>query len=288
LGNNLTTNYGTYNTQAQAPLAFGQPSSNVDYAAVANQLASAGLTGQQIANALSQLAPAPAPPRDHRNENFQCFEGTSPLCRFTSMQGETRQGANPRSFKVEVYDVATFQKRSLKLTVWPPAPAGSVPLHRIRALGDWWKRGLGEALDNIRVVTPLADAGTIPALPTSVDGFLERVYECLDHYPGEKVVSAWEAAHHYVVNQYVTKAGAPPWDHVWQLPVFQTALGPPQGGALGARPGGAKVAVSKYCVNWNTRTNTKCNPEPSDGCTKIHQCMVCDGAHRLADCPRRE
>ena len=259
-------------------------------AVIAEAMAKGGASGEEIAAVLARLSPPPEP-MEHRDAWFQCFEGTSPCSMYTSMQAETRQLATPRSSKVEVYDTVTQHRLNLRLTVWPPTDPSKIPAHRVRALGEWWRKGLQEANVHLRAITPQSDQGVMPIVPVDADGLLERIYDCLDHYPLERVLRAWEASHHYVVNQYVTKVGAPSWAYVWQLPVFQTALGAPLERAAGAStsgPGGGALSLSKYCINWNTRTNSKCNPTPSDSCTKRHRCMGCDGDHPFASCSRRE
>jgi hypothetical protein len=150
---------------------------------------------------------------EHRNAWFQVAEGTS--C--TGMQGETRQAASPKTLHVQTFD-ATSNKLSLKLTVWP-AKADSVAVHQFRNLGDDWKRSLSELNMRLVQITPAADSGLVPSIPLNVDGFLEHCYTSLRAYDPLVILRAWEAAHQFMVDEYITKRSKPSWDTVWMMPV---------------------------------------------------------------------
>jgi hypothetical protein len=192
----------------------------------------------------------------------------------------------PRTVKVETHDLATQKKYNARIMAWPAADPGSVPVHKVRELATAWMRALMTANQRMEAITPPGDRGLIPFVPTDVDRFVGQIVSYLDHYAAPCVMRAWEAAHHYVLDQWLSKSSRPTWDQAWQLPSFQTALG--SGSALGAGSSSSRPAFGKYCMNWNGRINTKCNPNPADSCDKRHRCLVCDGDHPAAECSRRE
>jgi hypothetical protein len=69
---------------------------------------------------------------EHRNVWFQVAEGTSPLCVYTGMHGETRQAATLKTLRVETFDAASSNKLSLKLTIWPAAKPEGFAVHHLR------------------------------------------------------------------------------------------------------------------------------------------------------------
>jgi hypothetical protein len=188
-----------------------QGGSNAD-AELVRALAAAGVPATQIAQII-QSRVAPAQPMEHRNAWFQVSEGTSPLSVYTGMFGETRQSATPKTLHVQTFEASSSNKLSLKLTVWPAAKPESVAVHQFRNLGEDWKRALVELNARLIQITPPADRGLVPSIPLDVDGFLDHCYTSLRTYDPVTVLRAWEAAHLFVVDEYITKRSKPELEH---------------------------------------------------------------------------
>lgn len=279
LSGNNNTAVGSANMNI--PPSQQQVGSNAD-AELVKALAAAGVPPTQIAQIL-QSRVAPAQPMEHRNAWFQVAEGTSPLCVYTGMYGETRQSATPKTLHVQTFEASSSNKLSLKLTVWPAAKPESVAVHQFRNLGEDWKRALAELNVRLIQITPLADRGLVPSIPLNVDVFLEHCYTSLRTYDPVVILRAWEAAHLFVVDEYITKRSKPSWDIVWMMPVFQVEL------SRGGHAVGAAVSdAAQYCANWNFQLGTKCKLEPSSDCRKIHKCVRCGGPHPVTKCGSRD
>lgn len=242
---------------------------------LAQLLASQGASADQIIQFLQTRRPGQT---EHRNAWCQVMEGTSPLCVYTGMRGETRQAAQTKTLNVQTQDGSS--KLTMKHTVWPAARAEDVALFRIRELSDSWKRELAQGNQRMINITPPPDRALVPRLPVDVDRFLEQILAALDIYEHGSVLRAWEAAHHYVVDEYISKRGQPSWDLVWISPVFQGQLVRAKKEADGA------VNPRNYCVNWNMRSGQKCSKDPDAACSKLHVCLRCGGSHRFVECPR--
>lgn len=251
---------------------------------LAHLLAAAGASHEQIAQFLRARAPTTAT-LEHRYAWLQVTEGTSPLCVYTGLQGETRQTATPKTLRVETFD-GQGTKLSLKVTAWPPAKPEIVPLFKFRELGDAWKRELVQTNLRIAQITPVADRGNAPSLPTDVDRFLEHCVSCLGSYGPVSVLRAWEAAHLFMVDEYINRRSAPSWDAIWMMPVFQAQLVKSAQGAGTASS--TPVDVAECCSNWNLRQGRKCTKDPDPACTRQHVCMTCGGPHRILDHGQRE
>jgi hypothetical protein len=244
-------------------------------------LAQSGASADQIMRFMQTRAPAAAP-MEHRTAWLQVMEGTSPLCTYTGMQGETRQVVTPKTFTVQTYDGSG--KLTLKITAWPPAKPEAVAIFRLRELGNDWKRGLVQANTRLIQITPVTDRGLTPVIPVNVDAFLDHCYSCLQGYDAPSVLRAWEAAHHFMVDEYIAKRSQPSWDAIWMMPVFQIQLK----GVAGATPRAAEGTfdANKYCVSWNLKQGRRCVKSPEATCTKVHLCLRCGGDHRMSDCTR--
>lgn len=251
-----------------------QPSSND--LELAQLLASKGVSGDQILQFLQSRGTGRT---EHRSAWYQVMEGTSPLCVYTGMRGETRQSAQTKTINVQTQDGSN--KLTMKHTIWPAARAEDVAIFTIRELSDDWKRGLAQGNQRMINITPPADRSLVPKIPVDVERFLEQINAALRVYDHASVLRAWEAAHHFVVDEFVSKRGQPTWDTVWMMPVFQAELKRTQRQAEGT------FDVKKCCLNWNMRTGQKCNrDDPDPACTKLHLCMRCGANHRILDCPR--
>ncbi len=274
--NNNVTGIGGLNPQS---VQQSIPSADAE---LVKALAAAGVAPTQIAQIL-QSRVAPAQPMEHRNAWFQVAEGTSPLCVYTGMQGETRQAATPKTLHVQTFEASSSNKLSLKLTVWPAAKPESVAVHQFRNLGDDWKRTLAELNVRLIQITPAPDRGLVPSIPLNVDNFLEHCYTSLRAYDPSVILRAWEAAHQFMIDEYITKRSKPSWDTVWMMPVFQVEL------LTSARATGASLSdASQFCANWNFQLGTKCKLEPSADCRKIHKCVRCGGPHPVIKCGSRD
>ena len=256
-------------------------------AALVDALKAAGVPPSQIVAVLQsrQSTPAPEPAR-RRDLWAQATAGTAPLNRFTSMRGETRDRATPRKEVLEVYD-STGSKKKDQVYVWPAADPGHVPLFRVSELGQYWTEGLRAANQRIQSITPAADLALAPVLPEDTTVFMGRLMQCFTMHRPENVLRAWQSAHQHLVDQYIVgDAGRGTWTDMLLSPVFLSSLGPTIDSSLPAA--GAQVQPpSEYCLNWNSRTGKTCKDNPIGSCKKRHRCLVCDGEHRLDDCPRR-
>lgn len=291
-----TGNTQTGNVQISPPPS-GQPSLAPDRAVpqavsseaeLAKMLLAAGASASDVMQFLQSREQTGRPnvgPTEHRYAWLQALEGTSPLCVFTGMHSETRQGSTPRTLRIETSD-ATGRKFSSKYTVWPPSSAEAVPVYQFKELATEWKAALAQANIRLLGITPPKDHSVVPRLPEDVDSFLEHCFACLKAYPFAAVLRAWEATHLFMVDEYVARRSAPRWDSVWMMPVFQAELN--KTGVPVAQGSGASLDVSKYCFNWNSAQGAKCAKEPDEKCKRLHKCMICGGEHRLVDCPRRD
>ena len=232
----------------------------------------------------------PSEPTRHRDLWASCFEGTSPLRKYTSMKAETRQGATPRKEMLEAYETPTSQqKRKMTFVSWPPTAPDKVSPYTLAELGDYWAAGLREANQRVQAITPPADLGLAPVVPTGVEVFLARLQQCFTRYDHSNVLRAWESAHNQMIDQYVRGDKARgDWEDVLRSPVFLAELGPVA--SPGSAAGAAKPSRNPgdYCNNWNLRAGRNCSDTPAESCKKRHRCLVCDGEHRLLDCSRRE
>lgn len=243
---------------------------------LAQLLASQGASTDQIIQFLQSRKPGST---EHRTAWYQVMEGTSPLCVYTGMRGETRQAAQAKTLNVQTQDGSN--KLTMKHCVWPAARPEDVAIYTIRELSDDWKRGLAQGNQRMINITPPADRSLVPKIPVDVERFLEQINAALRVYDHASVLRAWEAAHHFVVDEFVSKRGQPTWDTVWMMPVFQAELKRTQRQVEGT------FDVKKCCLNWNMRTGQKCNrDDPDPACTKLHLCMRCGANHRILDCPR--
>lgn len=278
--NNNVTGIGNLN-----PLSGQQLAPSAD-AELVKALAAAGVAPAQILHFLQTRASPPAPVMEHRNAWFQVAEGTSPLCVYTGMQGETRQAATPKTLHVQTFEASSSNKLSLKLMVWPAAKPESVAVHQFRNLGEDWKRTLAELNVRLVQITPAADRGLVPAIPLNVDGFLEHCYTSLRAYDPAVILRAWEAAHQFMIDEYITKRSKPSWDTVWMMPIFQVELSSSTRAACAT--GASLSDASQFCANWNFQLGTKCKLEPSADCRKVHKCVRCGGPHPVTKCGSRD
>ncbi len=246
--------------------------------ALAQVLASQGATAEQIMAFLQTRATGSHVPTEHRAAWFQVLEGTSPLCVYTGLHGETRMAATAKVLHVQTQDGTN--KLTMKLSIWPPARAEDVAIYAMRELGDDWKRGLMRGNTRLMQITPAADRPCVPQIPLEVDRFLEQCYSCLRVYDHVSVLRAWESAHTFMIDECVTKRSQPSWDSLWMMPVFQVEL------KRTARSAEGTFDVKKCCVNWNLRKGQKCNKDPDPACTLLHLCMRCGSEHRICECAR--
>jgi len=244
---------------------------------LAQLLASQGASAEQIMRFLQSRGPRGGL-AEHRTAWLQVMEGTSPLCVYTGMRGETRKAATAKQLNVQTQDGAG--KLTMKLSIWPPARPEDVAVYTIRELGDDWKRGLAQGNLRLVQITPTADRAAVPEIPLNVDRFLEHCYSCLRAYEHVSVLRAWEAAHHFMVDEYIAKRSQPTWDSIWMMPVFQVEL------RKMARSAEGTFDVKRCCVNWNMRSGQRCVKDPDAACTKLHICMKCGGDHRILECSR--
>jgi hypothetical protein len=247
--------------------------------ALAQLLATQGATADQIMRFLQSRTPVAASPTEHRAAWLQVLEGTSPLCVYTGLHGETRKAATAKVLHVQTQDGTN--KLTMKITAWPPARAEDVAVFAFRELGDDWKRGLVQGNQRIVQITPVADRTIVPQIPVDVDRFLEQLYSCLRAYDHVSVLRGWEAAHHFMVDEVVAKRSQPSWDSMWMMPVFQVELRKTTRAAEGTT-----FDVKKCCVNWNLRKGQKCTKDPDPSCSLLHICMRCGGEHRICECSR--
>lgn len=252
--------------------------------ALAQALRSAGYSAEEVLGALRGVSVQHHAPMRHPLEWSQLAQGTSPLERYTGLVGSLRQTATPRTLRVEVFDYATGDKKSVKHTVWPPARVDDVaPIHWDE-LAALWTQGLAEFNQKLKYVTPKADQALTPVLPTDTLAFLDHLRGCVDTYPVSSVVRAWEAAHHHFIDCYVSGRSAPKWDVAWLLPQVQVALVPPTARQHPA----AGSALTDFCRNWNFREGRRCNPDPAADCQKVHACIRCRGSHPIQSCTQLE
>jgi hypothetical protein len=251
---------------------------------VIQELARAGFSAAEIVAAVGR-APA-APVMEHRAAWMQVTQGTSPLSVFTAMDSEARESATPKTLNVQTYD-ATGAKLSAKVMAWPAASPDAVPPFKFVELGQEWKRALVQANQQMWLITPPADRGSVPVLPVDVDKFLAHCLSCLNHYTSGNVMRAWNATHNFVVDEYIRKRSTPVWDTVWMLPVFHFELNKTPSAMGASQPTPQRTVKGKeYCVNWNMKTGRKCVNSPD--CDKVHKCLRCDGSHRFCECTSRE
>jgi len=283
---NLGPNYGNVGNSGDGTVIMGREAA--DLAAIARALREAGYPPDEIARALQSSGVPTHKPTAHAFEWLQATEGTSPLCVYTGLQGETRQGAAIRSVNIQTFDVHTSKKITMKLSVWPASSADVVALVKFNELGRAWQDALVQLNSRLVQITPTLDRGIVPVIPTNVDGFLARCYTCLTSgtYEPASVIRAWEASHFFVVDECMSKRSAPTWEDLWMGPVFQGQLIRAQrvegvSGATGLSSGEA------YCMSWNGG-HGKCGRTPAETCTKIHLCVRCGGNHRVNACTRRE
>jgi hypothetical protein len=189
---------------------------------------------------------------------------------------------------IQTFDTHTGKKITLKLSAWPAASAEGVALVKFHELGRAWRDGLVQLNSRLVLITPTLDRGIVPVIPTNVDGFLARCYNCLTSgtYEHASVIKAWEATHLFFMDEYIARRSAPSWDDVWMGPVFQGQLVRAQrvegaAGASGLSSGDA------YCMSWNSG-HGKCGKNPAESCSKLHLCVRCGGAHKVGACTRRE
>jgi hypothetical protein len=245
---------------------------------LAQLLASRGASAEQIMRFLQTRGPAHAP-TEHRMAWLQVMEGTSPLSVYTGMRGETRKAATAKPLHVQTQEGSN--KLSMKISVWPAARPEDVAVFTLRELGDDWKRGLVQG--NLRMVqiTPVSDRAVVPQVPIDVERFLEHCYTCLRTYDHASVLRAWEASHHFMIDEYVAKRSQPSWESVWMMPVFQVELK-----KLTKTTAEGMFDVKRCCTNWNLRKGQKCTKDPDPSCTLLHICMRCGGEHRICECSR--
>jgi hypothetical protein len=280
---NLGPNFGNVGNSGSHVTFAGQDSG--DLADVARALKAAGCSAEEIVRALQSSRQPVHKPTAHAFEWLQATEGTSPLCVYTGLQGETRQSAAIRTINIQTYDAHANKKISLKLSAWPAAQPESVALVKFVELGKAWKEGLVQLNSRLIFITPTLDRGIAPVIPTNVDGFLGSCYTCLTSgtYEPSSVVRAWEAAHFFVVDEYVARRTTPLWEDVWLMPVFQGRLEKAQR----VEGVGGLVGGEAYCMSWNSGYG-KCGKAPADTCSKLHLCVRCGGSHRVSACSRRE
>ncbi len=108
----------------------------------------------------------------------------------------------------ETFDAITGGKVTLKITAWPAAKPDDVSIHRLRNLGADWKLALIESNVRLVQITPTADRGIAPAIRVNVEGFLDHCFSSLKVYEHVAILRAWEAAHQFVVDEYITKRAA--------------------------------------------------------------------------------
>jgi hypothetical protein len=143
-----------------------------DFAAIAKALRESGCSAEEIARALQGSRLPAHKPTAHVFEWLQATEGTSPPCVYTGLQGETRQGAAVRSVNIQTFDTHTRKKITLKLSVWPPAPAEGVALVKFHELSRAWRDALVQLNSRLVPITPTLDRGIVSVIPTDVDSFL--------------------------------------------------------------------------------------------------------------------
>jgi hypothetical protein len=245
---------------------------------LAKLLISQGATANQVMQFLQTKGQSKAP-TEHRSAWLQVAEGTSPLCVYTGLHGETRKTATAKVLHVQTQDGPN--KLSMKISAWPPARAEDVAVFAFRDIGEDWKRGLAQCNLRLKQITPAADQAGVPEIPLDVDRFLDQLYSCLRVYDHVSVLRAWEAAHHFMVDEIISKRSQPSWSAMWMMPVFQVELKKTTRGAEGAT-----FDVRKCCVNWNLRKGQKCAKDPDPTCTLLHLCMKCGGEHRICECSR--
>jgi hypothetical protein len=267
------------------------PRPSGDDAALIQALPAAKVAPDEIMAFLRSRNAPPPKPASRSDLWSQCFAGTSPTSQYTALRAEMRSKVAPRKETLEVYETPTSQqKRKHVFVVWPPAPPEDILSHHLAGLGQAWKRAILAANQRVQKITPSADLGLAPAVPTDVDVFLQRLFKTLDRRGVANVVRAWEALHNAVVDQYVTSdPGRGSWTDALLTPVFLDALGQSSSTSVGPSMGKSGTRdASDFCNNWNLRVGRNCADKPSDACKKRHRCLVCDGEHRLVDCPRRE
>lgn len=274
--------------------AFGSTSANNMNPAVSGSvdsqlvrdLANSGFCAEEIVAAVRGRT-AGAQPMEHRAAWSQVTQGTSPLCVFTGMDSEMRELASPKTLNVQTYD-SNGNKLSAKVTAWPAASPDLVPGFRFAELGGEWKRALIQANLLMNQITPIHDRSSVPMIPEDVDKFISHCISCMKHHSPASVLRAWNAAHGFVLDEYIRKRSAPTWDHIWMMPVFQVELDRGTVGAMGAQSRALSPTKAKmdYCTNWNTRSGRRCQTGPE--CSKQHVCMRCDGTHRFVECTSRE
>jgi hypothetical protein len=97
---------------------------------LAQTLASHGATTEQVIAVLQAKRAASHVPTEHRAAWFQVLEGTSPLCVYTGLHGETRKAATAKVLHVQTQD--GVNKLTMKLSIWPPTRAEEVAVYAMR------------------------------------------------------------------------------------------------------------------------------------------------------------
>ncbi len=167
---NLGPNYGNVGNSGDGTVIMGREAA--DLAAIARALREAGYPPDEIARALQSSGAPVHKPTAHAFEWLQATEGTSPLCVYTGLQGETRQGAAIRSVNIQTFDTHTSKKITMKLPVWPASSAEAVALVKFNELGHAWQDALVQLNSRLVQITPTLDRGIVPVIPTNVEGFL--------------------------------------------------------------------------------------------------------------------
>ncbi len=269
---NLGPNYGNVGNSGNGTIVMGREAS--DLVAIARALREAGYPPDEVVRMLQAPGSPVHKPTAHAFEWLQATEGTSPLCVYMGLQGETRQGAAIRLVNIQTFDMHASKKITMKLSVWPASSAEAVALVKFNELGRAWQDALVQLNSRLVQITPILDRGIVPAISTNVESFLARCYTCLTSgtYEPASVIKAWEASHFFIVDEYVARRSALLWDDLWMGPVFQGQLVRAQrvegvSGVAGLSSGDA------YCMSWNGG-HGKCGRTPAETCTKIHLCVA--------------
>lgn len=231
----------------------------------------------------NRLIPKTRLPLTHQGVWREVVQGKTPLAIATAQFDELRQDVQPRNHATQTYD-RDGKKRTMKLSIYPPAAAARVPPYLFGDLCGQWAAELPHVNQSLAQITPPEDLSLVPVLPLDTEPLIAHLKRCLRAYTFETVLTAWEALHRFVVSEHINGTSPPPvWTDSWTLPVFTSELAR----AAPQTRVGPLPPTSEYCLNWNSRQHKKCNPEPTKGCTLRHACLMCDGAHPLSDCPRR-
>ena len=263
---------------------LGTNPSDVDFitSLVAAGVDTATVVALYQARAQQNLGNVPPPtPVRHVEEWRASFEGTNPLSQYTALRSETRQGTIPKSLRVEILDTKTGQKYVARTTAYPPSDAALVEGYDVAPLGEAWTRALIEANGRNEQITPPADRGILPHIPTDTEAFLVLLSSSLRLYPTQVIMRAWEGAHHYVLDEYLSGRSNPSWNTMWMMPVFQVVLNQ---AVPNVRKAPSTSSASQFCINWNFATGHKCKSEKNPDCKKLHKCVRCSGDHPFVKC----